>query len=334
MSPESTITHRFIQVNGIQMHIAEAGTGPLVVLLHGFPETWRSWRHQMAALADAGYHTVAPDLRGYGQTAAPPAIESYTVLHLVGDIVGLLDALAAPTAAVVGHDWGAIVAWHVALLRPDRVRALSALSAPYLPRGLAYGPSSAISPTTIARQIIGDHFFYQLYFLEPDRAEAEMERDIRQTLRMLLVGLSGDATDTERWHPIRPEPDATLLTGLTPSATLPAWLTEADLDALTEEFTRTGFRSGLNWYRNLDRNWELLAAYSRAPIQPPTLFLWGDHDPLYESAAARSQVEHMGEFVPHLQTLMLPGCGHWVQQERAKETNTALLAFLAEHPLS
>ena len=188
MSPESTMTHRFMQVNGIQMHIAEAGTGPLVVLLHGFPETGRSWRHQMAALADAGYHTVAPDLRGYGQTDAPPAIESYTVLHLVGDIVGLLNALEAPSAAIVGHDWGAIIAWHVALLRPDRVRALSTLSAPYVPRGLAYGPRSAIPPTTIARQMIGDHFFYQLYFLEPGRAEAEMERDIRQTLRMIAGG--------------------------------------------------------------------------------------------------------------------------------------------------
>ena len=167
MMPEAAVTHRFIETNGIRMHLAEQGTGPLVVLLHGFPETWQSWRQQMAALAEAGYHAVAPDMRGYGQTDAPADVAAYTTLHLVGDVVGLLDALGAERAAIVGHDWGAAVAWQVALLRPDRVRALCTLSVPYAPRGPAHGPRSAVPPTTIFRQMVGDHFFYQLYFQEP-----------------------------------------------------------------------------------------------------------------------------------------------------------------------
>jgi pimeloyl-ACP methyl ester carboxylesterase len=332
MFPESAVTHRMIATNGIQMHIAEQGTGPLVVLLHGFPETWRSWRQQMAALAGAGYHAVAPDMRGYGQTDAPAAVDAYTILHLVGDVVGLLDALETEQAVVVGHDWGALVAWQMALLRPDRVRALSTLSVPYSPRGPAHGPRSAMPPTAIFRQMVGDHFFYQLYFQEPGLAEAELERDIPQTIRMMLVGLSGDATPAERWHPIHPSPQATLFTDATPPMALPAWLTEADIAQTAGEFARTGFRGGLNWYRNMDRNWELAAAYTRVRIQPPTLFLWGDRDPIYEVAAVRAQVARLGEAVLHLQSMRFDGCGHWVQQERAAETNTALLAFLAQHP--
>ena len=327
---QSAPTQRFIDVNGVRMHITEQGVGPLVLLMHGFPETARSWRHQLAPLAAAGYHVVAPDMRGYGQTDAPPASEAYTMLHLVGDMVGLLDALEAPQAAIIGHDWGAAVAWHTALLRPDRVRTLITLSVPYAPRGPAYGARGGVAPTTIFRQMVGDHFFYQLYFQEPGVAEAEMERDVAQTLRTMLVGASGDATPAERWHPIHPAADATLFTGITPPTSLPAWLDAAEVDLQIAEFTRTGFRGGLNWYRNIDRNWELLAAYSRAPILPPTLFIWGDRDPTFEIAAARSQVEHLAEFVPHLQQLQLAGCGHWVQQERPAATNAAILAFLRE----
>jgi pimeloyl-ACP methyl ester carboxylesterase len=328
MSDDSAITHRVIETNGIHMQLAEQGEGPLVVLLHGFPETSYSWRHQMTALAEVGYHAVAPDMRGYGGTDAPADIAAYSMLHLVGDIVGLLDALEAPQATIVGHDWGAAVAWHVALLRPDRVGKLCTLSVPYAPRGPAHGSRSAIAPTAIFRQMVGSGFFYQLYFQEPGRAEAELEQDVGRTLRMMLVGISGDATPAARWHPIRPEADATLFTGMTAPTTLPPWLTEDDIAHYATDFARTGFRGGLNWYRNIDRNWELLAAYARMPITPPTLFIWGDADPLYEIPAARAQVEHLADFVPHLTTLRLPGCGHWVQQERANETNAALLDFL------
>src|SRR5882762_8993428 len=179
------IHHRIVDTDGIRMHIAEQGTGPLVVLCHGFPESWYSWRHQLAALADAGFHAVAPDMRGYGQTDRPAEIDKYTLLHLVGDIVGLLDALGEPSAVIAGHDWGAPVAWHAALLRPDRFRAVIGLSVPYRPRG-------PVRPTTVMPQS-EDAVFYQLYFQEPGVAEAEYDRNVRAVFRSGLIGISGDA---------------------------------------------------------------------------------------------------------------------------------------------
>src|SRR6266446_7493014 len=179
------VTHRTIETNGISMHLAEAGAGPLVVLCHGFPESWYSWRHQLAAFAEAGFHAVAPDMRGYGQTDRPEEIDQYTLLHLVGDIVGLLDALGAEQAVIVGHDWGAPVGWHAALLRPDRFRAVIGLSVPYRPRG-------PVRPTSVMPQS-EDAVFYQLYFQTPGVAEAEFERDPRLTLHSLLYWASGEA---------------------------------------------------------------------------------------------------------------------------------------------
>src|SRR5207253_7250208 len=193
VSPVMTaISHRTVETNGIRMHVAEQGDGPLVVLCHGFPESWYSWRHQLVALAEAGYHAVAPDMRGYGQTDQPEAIESYTLLHLVGDVVGVLDALGAATAVVVGHDWGAPVAWHAALLRPDRFRAVIGLSVPFIPR-------RAARPTTTMPRT-DDAVFYQLYFQEPGVAEAELGRNPRETLRRVLYYGSGDA----RRDPVAP----------------------------------------------------------------------------------------------------------------------------------
>src|SRR5204862_1534889 len=178
------IRHRTVETNGIRMHIAEQGEGPLVVLCHGFPESWYSWRHQLAALAEAGFHAVAPDMRGYGQTDRPAEIEAYTLLHLVGDMVGLLDALGEPTAVIAGHDWGGPVAWHAALLRPDRFRAVIGLSVPYWPR-------RPVRPTTAMPQT-DDAQFYQLYFQTPGVAEPELERDVRLTIRRVLYSASGD----------------------------------------------------------------------------------------------------------------------------------------------
>src|SRR5437016_12059570 len=179
------LKHRIIDTNGIRMHIAEQGTGPLVVLCHGFPGSWYSWRHQLAALADAGFHAVAPDMRGYGQTDRPAEIDQYTLLHLVGDIVGLLDALGEPSAVIAGHDWGAPVAWHAALLRPDRFRAVIGLSVPFRPRG-------SVRPTTMMPRT-DEAIFYQLYFQTPGVAEAELERDVRATMRRLAFSGSGNA---------------------------------------------------------------------------------------------------------------------------------------------
>ncbi|HEY3754345.1 MAG TPA: alpha/beta hydrolase [Pseudonocardiaceae bacterium] len=311
------ISHRTVPVNGLDMHIAEAGSGPLVVLLHGFPESWYSWRHQLTALADAGFHAVAPDQRGYGRTGGPADVAEYTMLHLVGDVIGLLDALGEPTAAVVGHDWGGPVAWHTALWRPDRITAVAGLSTAYLPRGSRL-------PTEGLRLTRGDGF-YMLYFQEPGVADAELGADPRRTLRMLLYSASGDAPLVD---PVAPEGGGFLDFCSEPD-TLPAWLTEADLDAFTEDYAKTGFTGGLNWYRNLDRTWELTAAWSRAKVTQPALYLAGEQDLVVNAPGFRQYLARMTDYVPNLRrTVLLPGCGHWTQQERPAEVNAELIAFL------
>ncbi len=220
------ITHRFVDTNGIRMHIAEAGRGPLVVLCHGFPESWYSWRHQLSALAEAGFHVVAPDQRGYGQTTAPSAIEAYTQLHLVGDIVGLVHALGESTAVIVGHDWGAPVAWNAALWRPDVFRAVAALSVPVSDR-------APVAPTQAMRALFGDNFFYILYFQTPGVAEHELYHDVRETMRRFLYGASGNAPDRGTGIFANPPNKRAMFVEQLPRIDgLPPWLTEADLDFL------------------------------------------------------------------------------------------------------
>jgi pimeloyl-ACP methyl ester carboxylesterase len=321
----SSIQHRTVETNGLRMHIVEQGEGPLVILCHGFPESWYSWRHQLPALAEAGFHAVAPDMRGYGQTDRPEAIDQYTIFHLAGDILGLIDALGAPSAVLAGHDWGAPVAWHAALLRPDRVRAVIGLSVPFRPRGSA-------RPTTLMPQT-DDAMFYQLYFQTPGVAEAELERDVALTLRSTLYSASGDvprgphtagASDVG----LVPRRGGFLSRMRTPSI-LPAWLSEDDLAFYVTEFTRTGFRGGLNWYRNIDRNWELLAPYAGGQVTVPALYVAGDRDLVVAFRGMDQLIPNLKKFVPRLQrTLMLPGCGHWTQQERPAEVNAAMLEFL------
>ncbi|GLZ14213.1 epoxide hydrolase [Actinomadura sp. NBRC 104425] len=312
------ITHRHVQsTSGLRMHIAEAGSGPLVLLLHGFPECWYSWRHQLVALAEAGYHAVAPDQRGYARTGGPSRVEEYTILHLVGDAVGLIDALGEEQAAVVGHDWGAPVAWAAAQLRPDRVRGVVSMSVPHRPR-------TSRPPVAKMRQQLGEGF-YMVYFQQPDVPEAEFDRDRTAAFRRLLFAASGDGPGLA---PIVPDGGGFL--DLCPEpAELPAWLTEDDIAAYVREYEDTGFTGPLNWYRNLDRNWELTAAWHRAPITPPALFIAGDRDLVAAAPKARDSVAGMKTFVPDLRdTVWLPGCGHWTQQERPDEVNRALIDFL------
>jgi pimeloyl-ACP methyl ester carboxylesterase len=320
------VNHRTVETNGIRTHLAEQGTGPLVLLCHGFPESWYSWRHQLNALADAGFHAVAPDMRGYGQTDHPEAIDQYTLLHLVGDMVGLLDALGSESAVIAGHDWGAPVAWHAALLRPDRFRGVIGLSVPFVPRGKA-------RPTTVMHQN-DDALFYQLYFQSPGVAEREFEADVRRSIRSLLYSGSGDAP--RRGGPT-PGPGAVgmvprqggFLTRAVNPESLPAWLTEADVDFYTAEFEREGFRGGLNWYRNIDRNWEMLAPFAGALVTVPALYVAGDRDLVVAFPGMDKLIPDLSKFVPQLRkTIMLPGCGHWTQQERPHEVNTAVIEFL------
>jgi len=318
----ANIQHRFIETNGIRMHVAEAGAGPLVLLCHGFPESWYSWRHQLQALADAGFHAVAPDMRGYGQTDAPQAVEKYTLLHLVGDVVGLVDALGERQAVIAGHDWGAPVAWHAALLRPDIFRGVVGLSVPHRPR-------SPVPPTTVMPKT-NDAVFYQLYFQAPGVAEAEFERDPRRTIHLMLFGASGDAPPRAANAPVGMVPiGGGFLRAAPEQLPLTDWLTQADIDFYAAEFARAGFRGGLNWYRNIDRSWELLAAYSGAKVTVPALYMAGDRDLVVAFPGMDQLIANLKAFIPQLrECVMLPGCGHWTQQERANEVSTAMIQFL------
>jgi pimeloyl-ACP methyl ester carboxylesterase len=317
--PTAEIGHRVVEAGGIRMHIAEAGSGPPVLLLHGFPEFWYSWRHQLPALAEAGFHAVAPDQRGYGRTDRPDEVERYTMLHLVGDVVGLMDALGEERAVVTGHDWGAPVAWNAALMRPDRIRGVIALSIPYRPRG-----SAPPIPTMRAR--FGDRFFWA-YVQTPGVADEELARDVATTFRRWLPGASGDGfpvpmvvPDGGGLNDLWPEPDE-----------LPGWLTQHDLDAFVAAFEESGFTGGLNWYRNMDRNWELTAPWHGAPVRAPSLFLAGDRELDYPGI--RKGVEKLDEVVPNLRrTVLLPDTGHWVQQERPAEVNAEMIEFLRSLP--
>jgi epoxide hydrolase A/B len=319
----SSVAHRTIGANGIHLHFVEQGEGPLIVLCHGFPELWYSWRHQLPALSAAGFHAVAVDMRGYGQSDRPEAIDQYTLLHLVGDMVGLLDALGVQQAVIAGHDWGAVVAWHAALLRPDRFRALIALSFPYLQR-------SPVAPTLIMPRR-KDAVFYQLSFQEPGVAEAELERDVRQTFLKVLGGgsLAGERLPGD---PVGMVPrDGGYLTNRPTLATLPNWLTEADLDFYVREFERTGFRGGLNWYRNIDRDWELLAPFEGAKVTVPALYMAGDRDVALAFKGMDRAIANLANDVPQLRgKFILADCGHWTQQERASEVNAAMIDFLRE----
>jgi pimeloyl-ACP methyl ester carboxylesterase len=317
------VRHRMIETNGIQIHIAERGTGPVVILCHGFPECWYSWRHQLQALAEAGFRAVAFDLRGYGRSGSPEGVEKYTLLHYIGDVVGLLDALGVKQAVIAGHDVGATVAWEAARLRPDRFRGIISLGVPFRPR--VFGSSAP--PTTVMPQN-QDALFYQLYF-QTSEAQAVLERDIRLTFRSFFYTLSGNA-------PRRAVADAPSFVGMVPRktgpaltdpASLPGWITASEVDFYVGEFARSGFRGPLAWYRNIDRSWEFMAAFDGEAVTVPALYIAGDRDFLF--AAFQQFIAKQWMLVPTLRPpIVLPHCGHWTQQERAPEVSAAMVDFL------
>ncbi|MBU6371508.1 MAG: alpha/beta hydrolase [Alphaproteobacteria bacterium] len=314
------VTQRRVRTNGVELNIAEAGAGQkrLVLLLHGFPESWYSWRHQFAPLAAAGYHVVAPDMRGYGKSDKPAAIEAYNQVEVVNDVIGLVGALGYETAVVIGHDWGAPTAWATALHHPKNVRAVGALSVPFMPRA----PSP---PMALMRAMFAGQFFYQLYFFEPGVAEAEFEADIRTSLKKFLV-MAGGETDLAALPPKKEGDD--LLSSLPNPEKLPAWLSEADLDFYAAEFGASGMRGPLNYYRNHDLTWKLTEG-APTTIEQPAFFVAGDRDGVIMMAAAALQA--MPHFVKDLRfTKMIPGVGHWTQQEAPEAVNEAILAFLKE----
>jgi pimeloyl-ACP methyl ester carboxylesterase len=308
-----------VDTNGVQLRVVEAGDrgAPVVVLAHGFPELAHSWRHQISALADAGYHVLAPDQRGYGGSSRPGAIEAYDIHQLTGDIVGLLDDVGAERAVWVGHDWGAIVVWNAPLLHPDRVAAVAALSVPVVPR-------AKVPPTQAFRKVFGENFFYMVYFQEPGVADAELDSDPARTLRRLMAGPGSLADESTALRMLAPGPQG-FIDRLPEPDELPDWISQAELDHYISEFTRTGFTGGLNWYRNFDRNWETTPELAGATISVPCLFIGGTADPVL--AFTRSDRAAQMITGPYRQ-VMLEGAGHWLQQERPDEVNAALLDFL------
>ena len=317
------IQHRFLQVNGLKMHIAEDGTGPLVVLCHGFPELWYSYRHMLPALAKAGYHAVAPDMRGYGQTDAPPNIEDYSQLQMVGDMVGLIYALGEQEAIMIGHDWGAPVAYNTAILRPDLVRAVVLLS---VPCGVKTEQGAVKPSEGTRRRMPPGMIFYQTYFQQPGVAEKDLEADVRKTMRSLLYSASGSIPKEHKWRYVMKQNEKALDT-VTDPPQLPKWLTEADLGYFTKEFTRTGFRGGLSWYRAQDISWQQTPWLVGRKLEQPALFIAGTDDAVVEFA--RAGVDNLEKSVPHLwRKVLLPGVGHWTEQEAPDEVNRHTIEFL------
>jgi non-specific protein-tyrosine kinase len=310
-------TTRTISANGLEFFIREAGSGPLVLLCHGWPELSYSWRHQLAPLAEAGYHVVAPDMRGFGRTSAPQEIGAYTIFDNVGDVVALVRALGATSAAIIGHDWGAPVAWHAALFRPDVFPAVAGLSVPPPQRGRTR-PLQALAAGGMSN-------FYLQYFQTPGVAEAEFERDVALTMQTLLArGFGGEAS-------LFVDPVHGLLGDRAKQYQLPPWISADDLAEFVSAFEASGFRGGLNWYRNLDRNWDLTAPWQDATIDQPSLFIAGSNDAVISSVMGGKRVTEMERVVTDLRgKVIIDGAGHWIQQERPSEVNAALLTFLSD----
>ena len=312
-------TLRQVETNGISLRIAEMGSGPLVVLMHGWPESWYSWRHQIPALAEAGYHVVAPDLRGYGGSDAPAAVDDYDVHHHLADFSGLLDALGEERAVIVGHDWGSILVWNFALLAPERVSAVCGMSVPYAGR-------SPIRPTDGMRQRMGENFFYILYFQEPGAAEAEFDADPEGILRQLYGRQEDASSEPAITDPLRPA-GGWIGRAARPDR-LPPWLSQEEFDYYVSEFSRAGFRGGINFYRNMDRNWETTPQLEGRRVMQPALFIAGENDGVIARFGPEMQ-DQMRETVPNIHDIVLiPDSAHWLQQEKAAEVNGALVEWL------
>ncbi|MFD6659109.1 alpha/beta fold hydrolase [Streptomyces parvus] len=321
--PSAVPRHRTVEAPAGRLHLVEQGSGPLVLLVHGFPESWYSWRHQLPALASAGYRAVAIDVRGYGRSSKPAGTDAYRMLDLVADNVAVVRALGEESAVIVGHDWGSNIASASALLHPEVFTAVALLSVPYAPPG---GPR----PTDVFSRIGGpEQEFYVSYFQEPGRAEAEIEPDVRGWLAGFYAALSADTMPA----PNDPDPhfvarDGGRLRDRFPTAALPAWLSEDDLDVYTGEFERTGITGALNRYRTMDRDWEDLAPYRGAPVQQPSLFIGGTLDA--STTWMSDAIDAYPSTLPGLTAShLLDGCGHWIQQERPDEVNRLLTDWLA-----
>ncbi len=317
--PDVAISERTVATrDGLELHVVDAGSGFPVVLAHGFPELAYSWRHQIPALTAAGCRVLAPDQRGYGRSSRPEAIEAYDIEHLTSDLLALLDDIGEERAVFVGHDWGAMVVWNLALLAPGRVAGVVGMSVPFVPRG-------PMPPTQIFRQVVGDSFFYMLYFQEPGVADADLGRDPATTMRRMLGGLATASADPDAVASAMTGDDRGFVERLPEPDRLPEWLRQDELDHYVSEFTRTGFTGGINWYRNLDRNWALTERLADAKVTMPSLFVAGDLDPVLVMMPAAVMDGWLDD---HRGTVIVDGAGHWVQQEKPAEVNEALIDFV------
>jgi pimeloyl-ACP methyl ester carboxylesterase len=319
--PASGLRHRLVPSPAGRIHLVEAGAGPLVLLVHGFPESWYSWRHQLPVLAAAGYHAAAIDVRGYGRSSKPSDVAAYRMLDLVEDNVAVVHALGEPSAVIAGHDWGSPIAANSALIRPDVFPAAALLSVPYTPRG-------GRRPSTVFARMGRDEEFYVSYFQQPGRAEAEIEPDVRGWLSGLYAALSADTMPASGApDPHFVSPGGTLRDRF-PAGPLPGWLSEEDLDVYAGEFERTGLTAALNRYRNMDRDWDDLAGFDGAPIRQPTLFIGGALDA--STTWLADAIKAYPATLPGLAAShVLDGAGHWIQQERPGEVNQILTTWLA-----
>ena len=314
-------TFRMIDTNGVRLRCVVEGDGPLVILLHGFPQCWYLWRHQIDPLIEAGYTVCVPDQRGYGASDAPSAIEDYDIVHLSGDVAGIATELGHRRFVVIGHDWGAPVAWHTALAHADRVRGVMGMSIPYTRGG---APEDFVDPPALA-----DRFWYIRYFQQPGLAEAELDADIERSLHTAYCAISAD-TPSGTWMAQGGHPkDAGLLDVLAPPAGFSEWLTREDLDYYVAQYAKNGFRGGLNWYRNIIRNHRITPELAQAKITQPAHFAVGAEDDVL--LYVPDWIERMKDWVIDLRKVhMIEGAGHWVQAEKPAEINAAIREFLAD----
>ena len=286
---KDTWQHRSVTTNGIRMHFVEQGQGFPVLFMHGFPEMWYSWRFQIPALAEAGFRTIAPDMRGYGETDKPKGIEAYDIQHLVGDMVGLLDALRLEKAVIVGHDWGGVIVWQMASLAPQSVERVISLNTPCRGRGRT-------RPTDGMKQLADGRFNYILHFQQPGLAESEIEPDVRKWLGSTIRRI----------------------------AKHPEFLTDEVLDVFADAFRKGGMTGPINYYRNTDRNWETTAQLADKQVLQPSLMVCAENDPILIPQSA----DGMEKYVPNLTRNLIKDCGHWTQQEQPAQVNRILVEWL------
>ena len=310
-----------VKNGSIDLNVAVAGKGPLILCVHGFPELWYSWRHQINYFSERGYTVAAMDVRGYGGSSKPHDISAYSIRNLASDVAAAIDQLGGGTAILFGHDWGAPVVWNTALLYPNKVSAVAGLSVPFLPRG-------PVSFLDMAKGMYKDRFFYQLYFQNEGIAEAEFEADIPGALRKCYFAISG-AAPLNKWIEEKPA-DARLLDGMIDPQPFPDWMSDEDLHVYAEAFRAGGFRGPLNRYRAQNIDFQDMAEFAGKPVTQPSFFIAGERDAVRSFVPGMDLYANPGRACTDFRgSVILPHIGHWVQQEAPADTNAALQTFLS-----